>query len=150
MLQIQECEGSGEADDEPPSLAAHNPIDHIFQFHKALKRELHQIEVEAKQLQVLSLFPLCPASLRWSVVSNCSCVESLQGVEAWPGQLISCSYIAFNQVMLLLEARHAAHGLLHCRYCARTPPLRTLRSSSPCSAWRVAFCLCAASTMPIR
>lgn len=57
---MQDSKGSGEVGEQPASPAAHNPIDHIFQFHKALKRELHQIEVEAKHLQVCN--PYVPAS----------------------------------------------------------------------------------------
>lgn len=34
---------------------SHNPIDHIFQFHKALRRELHQIEYQVHQLRSTAL-----------------------------------------------------------------------------------------------
>jgi CHY zinc finger len=39
----------------------HNPIDHIFQFHKALRRELHQIEYQARLLQGMSSAADAPA-----------------------------------------------------------------------------------------
>lgn len=52
MCDLQKCKTCGPGCDQPDSPGGHNPIDHIFQFHKALKRELHQIEVEAKHLQV--------------------------------------------------------------------------------------------------
>jgi zinc finger-like protein len=35
----------------PAAAAAANPVDHIFQFHKALRQELHNIEQEARLLQ---------------------------------------------------------------------------------------------------
>ena len=39
------------------SRGAHNPVDHIFQFHKALRRELHQIEFQVRS-HLFHLFTL--------------------------------------------------------------------------------------------
>ena len=43
---MQDAEGEG--GQREGTTGTHNPIDHIFQFHKALRRELHQIEFQVR------------------------------------------------------------------------------------------------------
>lgn len=45
---VQELAGSLDRDaDSPRMLSGSNPIDHIFQFHKALRRDLLRLEADA-------------------------------------------------------------------------------------------------------
>ncbi|KAF8062684.1 zinc finger protein BRUTUS-like [Scenedesmus sp. PABB004] len=57
-------------------VPGHSPIDHIFQFHKALRRELRQLEAEA-------------AALEHAVLSSCEALEAAEAREqqqAQPGE----------------------------------------------------------------